>query len=193
MTTKQFLWNLPLECGPTRLRPSLGHFVASPQFLKGNGVVCFLRISYISVPFFSRLICLGLLNKCVFLRLVSRGNREKTYLIVLPCPEHFQFLFQPVQVVGRRCRVSLLRSTFQIPPIFQAGQSNGVAWMGLAVLLYPPGENPHISEQKRQHSSHQLDVMVLFSLPTRRQRGELWRGYIFRAVAGYRTISCHYQ
>lgn len=33
---------------------------------------------------------------------------------------------------------------------------------------------------------------VIF-LQTHSQRGEHWRGYIFRTVAGYRTISCHYQ
>lgn len=75
----------------------------------------------------------------------------------------FFCLFFLVQVDSSHCRVLLLRSTFQIPPIFQAGQSNAFASPGLAALLYSRRENPHISEQKRQHSSHQLDVMVLFS------------------------------
>lgn len=56
------------------------------------------------------------------------------------------------------------------PPKHLPNPSNISGWTikrlclnGFSGLIVSPRENPHISEQKRQHSSHQLDVTVLFS------------------------------
>lgn len=107
--------------------------------------------------------------------------------------KHFQvgvFFFLLVQVDGSRCWVLLLRSTFQIPPIFQAGQSNAFASTALAALLYLP-EKIHTFLNK---SGNTVPINWMsrcyFLLDTQAARDHWW-GNIFRTVAGYRTISCH--